>query len=99
MKKDLFNELVESLNQAAEHAEGKRKLKTTKFPLPPKAVSRNDIVRLRRKMKWSQMFLARGLNVSVKTVQAWEQGLRTPAGPTLKLLEIAKEHPEVLMSA
>lgn len=99
MKKELFNELMESLNEAAEHAEGKRKLKTTNFPPPPKTVSRNDIVRLRRKMKWSQMFLARGLNVSVKTVQAWEQGLRTPAGPTLKLLEIAKKHPEVLVNA
>ncbi len=46
-------------------------------------------------MKWSQMFLAKGLNVSVKTVQAWEQGLRKPVGPTLKLLEIAEKNPEI----
>lgn len=42
------------------------------------------------------MYLAKGLNVSVKTVQAWEQGKRKPDGPTLKLLEIAEKHPEVI---
>jgi|SRR6185369_5509903 putative transcriptional regulator len=100
MKKQLFEDLMQSLNEAAEHAEGKRKnLRTTRFPQPPKTFSKNDIVRLRRKLNWSQMYLARGLNVSVKTVQAWEQGLRTPEGATLKLLEIAEKHPEVLVNS
>lgn len=97
MRKELFDQLIESAKQAAEHAEGKRDdLRTTRFPRPPKKVSKQDIVRLRAKMNWSQMFLAKGLNVSVKTVQAWEQGLRTPEGATLKLLQIAADHPEVI---
>lgn len=100
MQEELFNELMQSLNEAADHAEGKRKdLRTTRFPQPPKKVSKEDIVRLRKRLKWSQTFFAKGLNVSVKTVQAWEQGLRTPEGPTLKLLEIAERHPELLVDA
>jgi putative transcriptional regulator len=100
MREALFDQVMESATQAAEHAEGKRKdLRTTIFPKPPKPMSKRDIVKLRQKMKWSQTYLARGLNVSVKTVQAWEQGVRKPAGPTLKLLEIARNNPEVLVKA
>ncbi len=39
---------------------------------------------------------ARYLNVSVKTVQSWEQGIGKPSGAALKLLTIAKARPEVL---
>jgi putative transcriptional regulator len=40
---------------------------------------------------------ARLLNVSVKTVQGWEQGVREPSEAALKLLSIAEKRPEVLM--
>jgi putative transcriptional regulator len=40
---------------------------------------------------------ARLLNVSVKTVQGWEQGVREPSDASLKLLAIAKKRPEVLL--
>lgn len=36
MKDRLFNELIQSLGEAAEHAEGKRKLAATRVPVPPK---------------------------------------------------------------
>jgi DNA-binding transcriptional regulator YiaG len=36
--------------------------------------------------------------VSVKTVQAWEQGVRVPSDAALKLLSVAKHHPEALLS-
>jgi putative transcriptional regulator len=39
------------------------------------------------------------LNVSVKTVQAWEQGVRKPSDAALKLLAIAEKHPEVLLDS
>ena len=39
------------------------------------------------------------LNISTKTVQAWEQGSREPGDAALKLLSIAKKHPEVLLEA
>lgn len=39
------------------------------------------------------------LNISPKTVQAWEQGSREPGDAALKLLTIAKNHPEVLLES
>jgi putative transcriptional regulator len=48
-------------------------------------------------MELSQPVFAAALNVSPDTIRAWEQGKREPDGPTLRLLEVAKQHPEVLL--
>ncbi|MCA1667228.1 MAG: helix-turn-helix domain-containing protein [Thermomicrobia bacterium] len=50
-------------------------------------------IRIRLGLKQSQ--LADVLNVSDKTVKAWEQGINPPSGPALRLLQIAERHPEV----
>jgi DNA-binding transcriptional regulator YiaG len=39
------------------------------------------------------------LNVSSSTVQAWEQGVRAPDGASLRLLEIAENHPGALLES
>jgi DNA-binding transcriptional regulator YiaG len=38
------------------------------------------------------------MNVDIKAVQAWEQELRHPSGPALRLMEIAEKNPELLRS-
>ena len=38
---------------------------------------------------------ASALNVSDKTVKAWEQGIKPPGSSALRLLEIIERHPEV----
>src|SRR6185437_11799068 len=43
MKKDLFGELMQSVGEAAEHARGKRDLRTTVLPEAPDALSAADI--------------------------------------------------------
>jgi len=99
MSDELFGQLKESLQQAAAHARGKRfDLRTTVLPAPPKPMTKTQIVRLRERLNYSQAVFARVLNVSVKTVQAWEQGAREPSDAALKLLTIAQNHPEVLLS-
>lgn len=60
-------------------------------------MSSAEIARLRKRLNYSQSVFARLLNVSVKTVQGWEQGLREPSDASLKLLAIAKKRPEVLL--
>jgi putative transcriptional regulator len=62
-------------------------------------MSSAEIARVRKRLKYSQSIFARVLNVSTKTVQAWEQGARVPSEAALKLLTIAKKHPEVLLEA
>ncbi len=53
---------------------------------------------VRQRLALSQEMFARALNVSDQTVRAWEQGLRPPSGPSLRLLELAEEHPATLLA-
>jgi DNA-binding transcriptional regulator YiaG len=94
-----FAQLEESFVQALQHARGEQKdLRTAVLPKPPAAMKRQDIIRLREKFNQSQAVFAATLNVSIKTVQAWEQGLRVPSDAALKLLYIAQKHPDVLVA-
>ncbi|HSB80541.1 MAG TPA: helix-turn-helix domain-containing protein [Candidatus Methylomirabilis sp.] len=44
----------------------------------------------------SQVAFARLLGVSVRTLQEWEQGRKTPSGAAATLLKVAARHPRVL---
>ncbi len=99
---EMFAEIEESLQDALEHARGKRAdLRTTRIAVPPapRHMSGRQIAALREHLNCSQSLFARILNVSVKSVQGWEQGLREPSDAVLKLLSIAEKHPEVLMES
>jgi len=43
---------------------------------------------LRKRLAVSQAVLASLLNASLSTVRQWEQGLKKPAGPSAKLLDL-----------
>jgi putative transcriptional regulator len=99
MEKDLFAELLESMNEALEHAKGKRDLRTTVLPAAPKPMNSAAVRRLRSRLNASQAVFASYLNVSTKLVQAWESDRRTPEGAALRLLRIAEKAPELLLSS
>ena len=97
MANEFFEELKESMLEGLEHARGNRTdLRLTTLPRPPKKLSSLEIAKIRSQAKLSQSVFARYLNVSIKTVQAWEQGLRTPSDAALKLLSIARDNPQVI---
>jgi len=50
----------------------------------------------RQSVNLTQKEFARLLNVSVDSVQDWEQGRRSPRGAARTLLRVAHKHPEVL---
>jgi len=50
----------------------------------------------RQSVNLTQKEFARLLNVSVDSVQDWEQGRRSPRGAARTLLRVVQEHPEVL---
>lgn len=50
----------------------------------------------RKSVDLTQREFAKLLNVSIDTVQDWEQGRRSPRGAAKTLLKIAQSHPEVL---
>ena len=63
---------------------------------PPPAYDGARIRRLRQRLNLSQGALAQLLNVKPRTVQAWEQGTRTPDGAAQRLLSIAEKSPKTL---
>ena len=102
MSDDAFADLKEAMEDALAFERGKRRnLKVTRIqgPRPPKAMSPKEIAQIRQKLNCSQTVFAMLLNISPKTVQAWEQGSREPGDAALKLLTIARKHPEVLLEA
>jgi len=96
MKTETFAELVDSMNEALDHARGKRSLRTTMLPRPPAPFSSRAVKRVRARLNASQAVFASYLNVSSKLVQAWEAGRRKPEGPALVLLHIAASQPGVI---
>jgi putative transcriptional regulator len=98
MKEKLFNELMESLGEALEHAQGKRELRTTVLPAPPAPMDAQAVKKVRKKLNASQAVLAHCLNVSTKLVQAWESGRRVPDGPALVLLRLVEADPTIVAS-
>jgi putative transcriptional regulator len=92
-----FQALLGAVQDCYEHYMGRRTdLRTTILPLPPEPMDAAAIRALRERIGTSQAVFAMALNVSPKTVQAWESGARTPDGGNLKLLRVAEAHPEAV---
>jgi putative transcriptional regulator len=86
-----FEKLKQGLEEAIEHEKGKKTLrsKLVVIPKPPRAYSPKEIQRIRTNiLKCSQPIFASVLGVSVKTIQAWESGERSPSHTALRLLEL-----------
>ena len=99
MNKKMFAELMQGAKQMEAHAAGKKVKgvrEVVKEVKAPKPLSKEEIVKLRKKLRVSQSAFAVLLNISTKTVQKWEQGENQPNGSSLKLLTIAKKDPKML---
>lgn len=87
------------LLQAIAHVRGELTLRTTTLPALPPRLSPAKIRALRTKQKMSQGVFASFLNVSVKTVQSWEQGTRVPKAGEARLLQLFATIPNEIHSA
>lgn len=96
-----FEKLMAGLEDAIAYHRGHKVLtvRDLNLPKPPEQMSPKQVAALRRSLRLSQAAFARILNVSARTVQAWEVGARRPADAALRLLQIARHHPEVLLAA
>ena len=66
------------------------------IPEKLKKLEASEIVQIREKhLNVSQTVFAKVLNVSLKTVQAWEQNLYGPAGISLRVLRWIEECPKM----
>jgi putative transcriptional regulator len=102
----MFELLKEGLEDAIAYERGQAnkarvkqvRVDTVEIPQHPKEYLADDIKSLRNKLNYSQGFFAVCLNVSLNTVQAWEQGVRRPSHSALRLLEIIDKGPKFLSS-
>lgn len=93
-----FKKAMRGLLEVKAYLSGELKLTAREArPLPLPKMTATDVTKIREQMQASQAAFAGILNVSEKTVQAWESGARSPRGAALKLLAVASRHPEVLL--
>jgi len=59
-------------------------------------VKLSPVAEVRAKVGLAQSEFAKLLGVSVRTLQDWEQGRRTPSGAAQTLMKVAGRHPETL---
>lgn len=98
MRKDLFDELVESVQEMKAIQAGRRKPARVTRATDLIGVDSPDVAALRAHFKLSQAKFAALLGISVDTLQNWEQGRRQPEGPAKVLLRVAAAHPDALLS-
>jgi len=93
MEQALFDDLVQSLKEAKaiarDQASASRRFKVTT----------PDAKAVREQIGLSQSEFAQLMQVSVKTLQNWEQHRRNPTGPAAALLKIMRSAPEVALKA
>jgi putative transcriptional regulator len=94
---DVGKALIHSLEQAVEFEQGdKTKARVIVHEIPTPQYEAKDIVRVRRKFHLSQKGLALALNVSPRTVEAWETGKNKPAGSSAKLLYLIEKDKSII---
>lgn len=93
MKREAFEQLVESVRQAGRIRRGASRPSRT-FRFAPA-----DVKAIRTKLRRSQTEFALMIGVSVATLRNWEQGRRTPEGPALALLRVVSAAPRTVARA
>jgi len=88
MNDDMFNALLESVQQADDIIQGKAKpARVSEFAEP-------QVKAIRAKTGLSQGRFAHVVGVSQRTLENWEQGRRHPTGPARALLKLVDADPE-----
>lgn len=94
---DFGASLIASLEQAVAYQKGdKSKGRRVVHEIPTPEYKAEDVVRVREKYNLSQRGLAAAMNVSPRTVEAWEAGKNTPAGASAKLLYLLEKDETVI---
>jgi putative transcriptional regulator len=91
-ERDIGAEILAGLKEIKEFKKGKARLRTIKLSVPQSARQ------IRERLNLSQSAFASMMGVSVRTVQDWEQGRRTPKGPARSLLRIAEQNPKAFLA-
>ena len=83
-KRDIGHEILEGLQEIKRGKHGR-------------VINVPDIAEIRKKSGLSQAQFSQLLGVSVRTLQDWEQGRRSPSGAARTLLMIAAKNPQAVL--
>lgn len=87
-------ELIESMKQAARHAEGRKVpgMRVTTVEVP-------DVKAIRRALRMSQQRFAAAYRIPLATIKNWEQKRRIPDAPAAAYLRAIARKPKEVMEA
>jgi putative transcriptional regulator len=91
MKKALFEELLESVNEGGEILQARRPASRA-FEVQP-----SELRELRERFGLTQARFSALMGISVSTLRNWEQGRRRPEGSARVLLRVVAERPDAVM--
>lgn len=90
-----YESIMQGLTEAIEYSKGTSKnarVHTISVePLP--TFDAESIKSVRSDLGMTQVVFASVMGVSKKTVEAWEEGVNTPSGPSCRLLEMFRTNP------
>jgi len=91
MKKEMFDELLTSIEQGGAILRGK------KVPSRSFRIDNPDVLKIRRHLRLTQQQFAELLGISPATLRNWEQGRRKPEGAARVLLCVAAKYPRAVL--
>lgn len=97
MSKRLGQRIIDGLEEAIAHDQGKITLRETHLELPsdPPTISKTEITKIRTEVfHMSQPIFAKLLGVSTACIRAWEQGQNEPSGSVRRLIQLLLKDPK-----
>jgi putative transcriptional regulator len=95
--RSLFDELMAGVEDMRRHREGKITLRSHEVAeRAPLAVDADVIRKTREELNVSRAVFARGLRVSARTLESWEQGRARPNAQAAALILMVRRYPDTL---
>ena len=97
-ERNVFAELMDGVEAMRLHREGKVTLRSHEVEeRPPLAVDAAVIRQTRERLNVSRAVFARGLRVSTRTLESWEQGRARPNAQAAALILMVRRYPDTLL--
>ena len=91
---NVYDGIMQGLNEAIAYNEGKLKARTKTMSVEPvPEFEATEIKSIRNELGMTQVLFAGFMGVSPKTVEAWEAGRNMPDGPARRILSMLKVDP------
>ena len=96
-KRNLFNELMQGLDDLAAQREGKITLRQHVVELAPAPeVTADEVLALRERLHLSRPVFARYLRTNPRTLENWEQGRAKPNAQAALLIRLVEKFPDTV---